>query len=143
MTTWILVANAAEAKFFTSENLRVGKLELVRELTHPDSRKKVGELRSDKPGHYKTDGGAHGSYSETDPKEVEAEHFAIQLARELKSAWDQNKYKHLVMVTPAHFHGLLKKHLDHHLADIIYIPKDYTKYPVAKLEESLKERLYS
>ncbi|HBS51652.1 MAG TPA: host attachment protein, partial [Coxiellaceae bacterium] len=38
---------------------------------------------SDKPGHYKTDGNAHSAYSKNDPKEVEAEHFAIQLAHEL------------------------------------------------------------
>ena len=142
MTTWILVTNAAEAKIFTSENLRIGELKLLRELTHPNSRKKIGDLTSDKPGHYKTDGGMRGAYSKNNPKEVEAEHFAIELAHELKASWDQNQYKHLVIVAPTHFHGLMKKHLDNHLADIIYIPKDYTRYPIAKLADSLKEHLF-
>ncbi|HBS51651.1 MAG TPA: hypothetical protein DEA62_01490, partial [Coxiellaceae bacterium] len=38
--TWILVANAAEAKLLTTDNLRIGELELVREFVHPESRKK-------------------------------------------------------------------------------------------------------
>ncbi len=142
MITWILVANSAEAKILTSENLRTGDLKLLRELKHPDSRKKTGELISDKPGHYKTDGGMRGAYNKTDPKETEAEHFALQLAHELKAGWDQNQYKHLVIITPAHFYGLLGKHLDNHLADIIHFSKDYTRYPLAKLAESLKEHLF-
>ena len=142
MITWILVANSADAKIFTSENLRIGDLKMLRELTHPDSRKKTSELVSDKPGHYKTDGGMHGSYEKNEPKEVEAEHFATELARELKTSWDKNQYKHLVIVAPAHFHGLMKKHLDTHLADIVYIAKDYTRYTTEKLAESLKEHLY-
>ncbi|EKE01703.1 MAG: hypothetical protein ACD_21C00072G0026 [uncultured bacterium] len=142
MTTWILVANAAEAKLLTSENLRIGELKLLRELTHPDSRKKITDLMSDKPGHYKTDTGAYGAFSKNDPKEVEAEHFAMQLAHELKAGWDQNQYKHLVIVTPAHFYGIIKKHLDNHLADIVHISKDYTKYTLIKLVASLKEHLF-
>jgi protein required for attachment to host cells len=143
MITWILVANAAEAKLLTSENLRiVGELKLLRELTHPNSRKKAADLMSDKPGHYKTDGGMRGAYSKNDPKEVEAEHFAIHLAHELKAGWDQNQYKHLVIVTPAHFYGLLGKHLDNHLSDIVHISKDYTRYPLLKLADSLKEYLF-
>jgi protein required for attachment to host cells len=142
MTTWILVANSAEAKILTSENLRVGKLELSREFVHPDSRKKATELTSDKPGHYKTDAGVRGAYSQADPKEVEAEHFAIELANELKSGWDHNKYKDLVVVAPAHFYGVMKKHLDNHLAEIVHVAKDYTKYKLIDLHSSLKEHLF-
>lgn len=143
MTTWILVADSAKARILSSENLRIiSELQLLRELEHPDSRKKTSELASDKPGHYKTDGGMRGSYDKNEPKEVEAEYFAIQLAHELKAGWDQNKYKHLIIVTPAHFYGLLGKHLDKHLADIIHFSKDYTGYPIEKLAESLKEHLF-
>ena len=140
--TWILVANAAEAKILTTDNLRVGELELVREFVHPESRKKISELMSDKPGHYKTDGNAHSAYSKNDPKEVEAEHFAIQLAHELKAGWDKNQYKKLIMVMSAHFYGLIKKHMhDNHALEVVHVLKDYTRYPLAKLHESLKEHL--
>src|SRR3989304_2009389 len=135
--TWILVANAAEAKILTTDNLRVGELELVREFAHPESRKKASELMSDKPGHFKTDGNAHSAYSsKSDPKEVEAEHFAIQLAHELKASWDKNQYKKLIIVTSAHFYGLIKKHMhDNHALEVIHILKDYTRYPISRLHE--------
>lgn len=142
MTTWILVANAAESKLYTSENLRIGELELLREFTHLNSRKKITELMSDKPGHYKTDTGIRGSYSKNDPKEVEAEHFAIQLAHELKTGWNQKQYEHLVIVTPAHFYGLMKKHLDDHLSNAVHVSKDYTKYTPQKLAISLRGHLF-
>lgn len=142
--TWILVANASEAKILTIDNLRTGELELVRELAHPESRKKISDLKSDRPGHYATDSGAHSAYgSKSDPKDVEAEHFAIQLVHELKAGWDQHKFKSLVIITPAHFHGLLKKHL--HLLgalEVAHMSKDYTRYPLPKLHTSLKEHLF-
>lgn len=144
MTTWILIANAAEAELITSDNLRTGELTLLRKLEHPDSRKKASELVSDGPGHYKTDSGMRGSYSsKSDPKEVEAEHFAIELAHELKVGWNQNQYKHLIIVAPAHFYGLMGKHFDSHLPDITHISKDYTRYTLSKLAESLKEHLFT
>lgn len=149
MITWILVANSAEAKILTSENLRiVSELKLLRELQHSNSRKKVTDLMPDKPGHYKVDSGMRGSFTKNDPKEVEAEHFAIQLVNELKSGLDKNHYKHLVIVTPAHFYGLIEKHMGSHFLsgvtrpDITHISKDYTKHPLAKLAESLKEHLF-
>lgn len=142
MITWILIANAAAAKIITSENLRQGGWQLLREFMHPDSRKKVTELISDKPGHYKTDMGARGSYSKNDPKEVVAEHFAIQLAHELKAGWDKNQYDQLVVVTPAHFYGLMKKHLSKNLATIMHVAKDYTKYTLSELTTGLQEQLF-
>ncbi len=142
MITWILIANAAKAKIFSASNLRRGDLKLLCELNHPDSRKKTGDLMSDKPGHYKAGGASRGVFIKNDPKEVEAEHFAIQLAHKLKADWNKNEYNQLVIVSPAHFYGLMKKHLDDNITDIVYIPKDYTRYPVAKLADSLKKHLF-
>ena len=144
MKTWILVANAAEAKLLTSDNLRVGETALVKEFSHPESRKKVSELISDKPGHYKTDANTRGAYSENDQKEIEADHFALELARELKKHWDQHQFKKLLIVTPAHFYGLLKKHLclggD---LEKIHILKDYTKHNHHDLSEAIKGQLFN
>lgn len=142
MTTCVLVANAAQAKILTSENLRVGELKLVREFIHPESRKKAIELTSDKPGHYQTDGGGHGAFNKNNPKEIEAEHFAIQLAHELRSIVGHDQYRHFVIIAPAHFYGLMKKHIEHHISDIVHISKDYTKYPLTKLTASLRESLF-
>ena len=143
MKTWILVANSAEAKILATDKLRTGELEVVREFTHPESRKKISELMTDKPGHYKTDSGAHSAYDKNDPKEIEAEHFAMQLIHELKTGWDQHNFKNLIVVAPAHFYGILRKHMQHfNFCDIDHIPKDYTKYTLSKLHCSLKEHVF-
>lgn len=143
MKTWILVANSSVAKLFTTDNIRTGVLELKKELAHPNSRKKVSELMSDKPGHYKTDSQMRGAYVKNDPKEVEAEHFACDLAREVKIGCDSNEFKKIIIVTPAHFYGLLKKHW--HLNGNIeesHISKDYTKYGLSELQDALNKHLF-
>ena len=144
MKTWILVASSAEAKILTTDNLRIGELEIVREFSHPESRIKTSDLMSGKPGHYKTDNGMRGAYSKNDPKEVEAEHFAFELAHELKIGWDQNQYKSLLIVAPSHFYGLIKKHFhDHKIVELDHISKDYTKYTLFELHDSLKKHLFA
>lgn len=142
MITWVLVANAAEAHLYQSENLRTEGLQLVKDFSHPDSRKKVTDLISDKPGHYKTDTGVHGAYAKGDPKENEAEHFALELVKALKAAHDQKKYFSLVIITPHHFYGHIKKHFNFHIDDVKHIPKDYTKYAMPKLITSIREQLF-
>jgi protein required for attachment to host cells len=143
MKTWILVANAADAKILATESLRTGELVLMRELSHPESRRKNSDLVSDKPGHFKLDSGAHSAYSKGDPKEVEADHFALQLVHELKNGWDQHKFQKLLVVAPAHFYGLLKKHV-HFLdtVEIAHLSKNYIRYPLPKLHASLKEHFF-
>ncbi|MCL5260528.1 MAG: host attachment protein [Gammaproteobacteria bacterium] len=141
MTTWVLVANTAGARIYQSENLRVDNLNLIKELPHPEGRKKISELISDHLGHYKSDTGSRGAFSKGDPKENEAEHFAIMLAKELKTEHEQNKYQDLVLVMPAHFHALLAKHL-RVTNNVVHIAKDYTKYALPKLTQALREHLF-
>lgn len=143
MKTWILVTNAAEAKFLKTDSLRMGELELMRELTHPESRKRNSELKSDRPGYYATGSGFNSAYDRNDPKQVEAEHFAVELAHELKAGWDQHQFKSLLIIAPAHFYGLLKKHL-HILGslELTHLSKDYTKYPLPRLHDALKTHFY-
>ncbi len=135
----ILVANSAEAFLYSCENLRILDLVLIKEFTHPDSRKKISDLICDKPGHFKTDGGAHGSYEKGDPKKVEAEHFALELAKFVKSTVGSANNVKLIVVTPSHFCSLIKKHLDVNIKDTICISKDYTKHQGKELIESLRE----
>ena len=144
MSTWILVANASRAKILTTDNLRVGKLDIMREFAHPESRKKGLELAADKQGSYRTDEDGHGSYSsKSDPKEVEAERFALELVNELKSGLGHNQFGELVIVASAHFYGLLKKHFQPS-ADlkIIHVSKDYTQCDVLDLHEKIKKEIF-
>ena len=145
MSTWVLVANSAEAKLLTSPNFRTENLVLVGEYSHPDSRKKISDLLSDKPGHFKTDGGARSAYDKGDPKKVEVEHFAQELIKQLKAHCDFDKIKTLVIVAPPHVYSLIDNHLHahHNLLDkLVHIGKDYTKYSLPDLNKSLREHLY-
>lgn len=142
--TWILVANASEARLFKTKNTYKIDLELLNHFDHPESRMKNIDLTSDRPGHYESRGGTgRGSYTEhTEPKTVESEHFALQLANEIDSGRVSNSFQKLLVVAPGHFQGLLKKHLNHHLNNIVtFIDKDYTKLPQHDLASHIDSQL--
>src|SRR4029079_10599152 len=72
-------------------------------VTDHNGRKPVGGLRGN---------GRPGVEAETDPKEVEAQKFARELAGELKKGLDDHAYDALILAAPPHFLGLLKDALD-------------------------------
>jgi protein required for attachment to host cells len=150
--TWILIANASQAriysiqkaKLFISNHQYENCLDFITELEHEKSRKKTGELITDRLGSYQTSQGGHGSYVEpTDPKEVEADRFAKEIAEVLDQGRLKGEYEELVIVATPHFQGLLKKHLNHVLSRMISntIEKDYTQYKERELAQQLREQL--
>lgn len=146
MNTWILVADAVEAKIFSSKDLHfVNELTFVQEFQHEAGRKKDADLVSDGHGHYQSSD-AHGAYGEKhEARDIANDNFAAKLAHILKDAWESHKYTNLVIVAPAHFYGLLGKHLDKHVVSaskMQHIVKDYTKYTTLHLAQSLKEHFF-
>lgn len=143
LSTWILVSNASQASLYNSSNLRTSSLNLVKQVTHPESRMKGIDLTTGDSGRCPSDAGPHGAYSKGDPKKNEAEHFAISLAKEIHTICGTNgKCEKLIIVAPAHFCGFIKKHLNVHIDDLIYIAKDYTKYPSKELLETLRKHVF-
>lgn len=143
MNTWILVTNSSEARLCGAENFRVNDLRLIQEFSHPESRKKVTDLIADRKGHSTNDTGGGNSYEgKHDPKEVEAEHFALQLAKQLIAGFEKKQYDQLIVVAPAHFFAYIRKHIHVHINDITNIPKDFTKYPLLKLNSAIKKHLF-
>lgn len=143
MKTWILVANSAAAKLLNTDSLRVKEPTIIDEFFHPNSRKKGSELLADKPGVYKNDTSGVNMFSKNNPKDVEAEHFAVDLAHEIKKYWDQYRFEKLILVMPAQFYGLLKKHL--HFAsnlEVLHLTKDYTKYTTVELQQALVKHFF-
>lgn len=142
MNQWILVANASYASLYSSKNLRTSDLDLVKEFSHPDSRKKVTDLVSSRSGSFRGRGKvcSNAAYERTNPKDVEAEVFAQELCKELKTVCTEKSEK-LYIITTAHFYGLLEKHLNCKAA-IEYIAKDYTRYKQPKLLEALREHIF-
>ena len=143
--TWILVANGSEARLFESE-FRPKTLNLLQEVTHPESREKGIELASDKSGHYQGDAATgastQGSFSEpTDPKEYEMDRFAGELVQILEAGRTANSYQHLIVASSPKFHGLLNKQMNGHLAKLVekHINKDYTSCTEKELLERLNQ----
>lgn len=129
MTTklWIVVANASMARIFSLNKHK--DLKLVQELSHPDSRKKDTELVSDIPGQFRARGGvARGNFcARTEPRKVQAHHFAQEIADILEHGRKTNLFDFIVLITLPGFQGTLKEHLNDHTLHKIkrVIPKDF------------------
>lgn len=135
--TWIVVANASQARIF-SKSKGDHQLSLIQELEHPDSRKKATDLVADGKGRYKARDEAMGTFSSrTNPKEVEAMHFAIELAELLEHGRNVNDFKSLVLIAAPPFQKMLKDHISDHLQALITntIAKDYHAATAKELAE--------
>jgi protein required for attachment to host cells len=127
--TWILVANASQASVYLNEGPNKG-LTRLKMLEHAASREKGADLTTDRPGQQQGPNAGRGSLvGAKSPKEVEAERFALQVARELDHGRTKNAYQRLILVASPHFMGLINQHLDAHVRQLVSdsIEKDYTK----------------
>lgn len=136
--TWIMVANASQARLFSNDGPKRG-LKLVKELLHPESREKTSNLVSDRSGAY--GGTGHGTVGQpADPKHHEAERFAQEVSRELEAGRVKNAYDRLILVASAPFMGLVNNHLPGQVRSLLSesIDKDYTRLPVKELAGHLE-----
>ncbi|MBU1666649.1 MAG: host attachment protein [Gammaproteobacteria bacterium] len=140
--TWIMVANASQAKLFANHGPKKG-LQFIKELAHPESREKTSNLVSDRSGSHT--GTGHGAFVQaTDPKHHEAERFAQEVTRELDDGRINKAYDRLILVASAPFVGLVNSRLPElvrsKLSEII--DKDYTRLPVKELAGHLESYVY-
>jgi protein required for attachment to host cells len=143
-TTWILVANASQARLYANTGPKKG-LVLIKELLHPESREKAADLVSDRPGQMHSPGAGHrASQPRTDPKTNEARHFAQQLARELNQGRSRNQLERIILVAPPAFMGLLNEKLDAPTANLVSdrFEKDYTKSNEKQLAKHLESCIF-
>jgi protein required for attachment to host cells len=138
--TWVLVANASEARLFATE--RLGKdMSMIEDYSHPESRAKGTTLASDRPGSSQGRGSNMGTRGDpNDPKNFEAERFASELADVLDKGRTENAYRRLVLVAGPHFQGLLKAELNDHTRELVsnIIDKDFTACDARELPSRLK-----
>ncbi|WP_162300079.1 host attachment protein [Kineobactrum sediminis] len=145
MSTWLLVANASQARIYETQPRRLRSLTLVEEYAHPESREKGERLSSDRPGHFQATttnmaGSAHGEFVEpTNPKDYEHQRFARELADNLNDARNKQRFDNLIVVASPHFHGLINQNLNEHVAKMIsnHINKDYTELDERELLNKL------
>ncbi|MES2366392.1 MAG: host attachment protein [Sulfuriferula sp.] len=143
-TTWIVVANASLARLYFNNGPKKG-LQLFKELNHPESREKASDLVSDRPGHSPGSGNGQGAFvPATDPKQHEAERFALELSKELEHGRAANHYERLIMVASSPFIGVLNQRLSGHVRSLVSetIEKDYTRATPRELTGHLEHCIY-
>src|SRR5437773_2128773 len=122
--TWILTCNASRARLLL-EKQHGRDYSLVGSYEHADSRAHVRDLMADAQGRKPvgpvpaakaaSPGGGYGrpgAEPDTDPKEVEAQKFAHELAAMLEKGRSDHVYERLIVVAPPHFLGLMRSALD-------------------------------
>jgi len=141
--TWILISNASRARLFAQP--RKGKAwTMVQEFQHPESRLRGHEIMADRPGRTQQSsatGTRAGMEPTTPPKDVEAEHFAQQLADVLEEGHGRNAYTELVLVAPPQFLGLLRKSISAQVAKRVSasLDKDLTDVKEGELPERVAD----
>ncbi|HUW51506.1 MAG TPA: host attachment protein [Sulfuricella sp.] len=143
-TTWILVANASEAKIYANKGSSKG-LEEIAAFDHPDSRKKNSDLVSDRSGHMQSAGNGHGARQPaTAPKQHEHETFARRLAQHIEQGRTGNSYQRLIVAAEPRFRGLLNSQLSVQVRNLISgsLGKDYTKATSKELTGHLGKLIY-
>ena len=146
MDTWIVVADASRGRIFASSK-KGSPWKLVDERDHPESRMKNRDINMKEQGRTRQSFGAgHRPRMEpdTEPKEVEAEHFAHELAERLSDGMKQQACSGVVLVAPPHFLGLLKNSLDAQTSKFLAasVDKDYTDSDVRELMTRLDAVVY-
>jgi protein required for attachment to host cells len=158
MKTWVVVADAARARFFrvdegasvaggsqyapSGEEL-VGALVEIKDLSHPESLRKASEMASDAPGMSSVPGmhSKFGMDEKVSPKEEEAIRFAKEVAETLHA--DAAEYDRLYVVAPPHFLGLLRDATDKavHAKLAGEFHKELTHFPAEQIREHLPAKL--
>lgn len=139
--TWIVTADSASCRIYSYDKNH-SKLQLLKELQHPESRLKAGDsLTTDRPGHYQKSKSARGAYSpHMDAKEVELNDFTREIADELDAGRNNHSYEKLILISSPHMHGLLLQHLNNHVKNLVVnnIQKDLQHYSEHELIDFLK-----
>ncbi|GAB2717575.1 host attachment protein [Halomonas garicola] len=140
MTTYIVVADAARARIFTRDALKLAEQE---NLVNAEGRLHEGDLVTDSPG-----ASVHESASSTARSSDEGsaldnarEVFAKQVADRLYTARIDNSMDKLIIVAPAKFLGLLREKLDASTQKLVIhtLTKNFSKAAVEEIQEAVSE----
>jgi protein required for attachment to host cells len=136
--TLIMITNASTARVFSYQAHEV--FDLLKEFSHPESRQKASDLVSDRPGNVNGKGIGHGTYiPSSNPKEVEAERFAHELADWLDNERKHNRCNQVMLVADPSFLGILNKTLNNQTMKLVFesLNKDYSQVAQRDLPEML------
>ncbi len=141
-TAWIVVADRARARIFSTDWPRIGALREVAALVHPESSLHERDVDTDGPGKFRELGSSPLSGEPpTDFRHRTAVTFAGEVAAQLDKGRMQNQFGHLVLIAPALYLGVLREKLSSPLARMVAseIPKDYTLLKPEEIREQLNK----
>lgn len=140
-TTWILVADSAHSRIFSTLDGRV--IKEVADQSHPQSRQHESELVTDRPGRsFDSAGqGRHAMEPDQHPHEQEAETFAVELAHTLEQGRNQQRFQKLLLIAPPEFLGRLRRHLSKPTAQTVagHIDKNLVELGASELQPYVKD----
>jgi protein required for attachment to host cells len=113
MNLLILIADESRARAFACDG-RNSPLREIEAFIHPKGRLKDQQIVTDRPGRVRTGLGGRAVTAmspHTDPKQVEAEHFAAELANLMGRALEHGEFELLALIAPPRFLGLLRDKL--------------------------------
>jgi protein required for attachment to host cells len=145
--TRVIVADAGRARVFDVVEDRSGSgLVEGTGMVHDKSRLADREILTDRPGRVRTGMGGHAVTAmspRTDPKELEAEHFAAHIADALETAHRAGEFEMLVLAAPPHFLGLLRKSMRRAVSERVgaTVTLDGIRMKVEQLQSSLAKAL--
>lgn len=141
---WIIVADTARARIFSSEK-DTGSLNEIETLAHPESRIHEQELTSDLPGRaFDSQGaGRHAMGQDVDPKKHEAIVFAKTVADHLDAARKQGKYHQLVIVAAPAMLGLIRDNMSKDTQKLVIeeINKNLAQHTTEDIRQHLPAKL--
>lgn len=127
-TTRVVVAHQTGARFMEHRPGFGRHLTLVKQLEHPEGRKKSSELDTDRAGASASSGGGTGGggrsmSTEHSAHQHVAAQFAKEIADELKKERAHGEFNDLILVAEPRFLGLLRGSLDsqtaHHVVSSV------------------------
>ncbi len=138
-TLWIVAANAATATLLECTS-RQHITEIAR-LEHPESRLHSRDLESDIPTHGAAD--RSGLAQRSSAQEREQEHFAQQIASQLKQGLDDHRYGGVVIYASNPFLGELLAHLNDGVRRLVtaHHPHDLTGLSPQQLQARVLNEL--
>ena len=140
-STWVLMTNSNTGRIYLY-NKENNQLALLKEIQHPENKLRDIELTSDRPGHFNSNGGAHGAFTQaSDPKEIKIDDFSRELAKELDHGRNTNAYNKLIVIAPPRMNGLLFQHTNKHVNELVThkIEKDLIHFSEKELLDFLNQ----
>jgi len=161
MKTWVVVADAARARFFavrdnsgaylgseafpSSQPAPKGQLEEVASLSNPAARLSDGDLETDRPGATADRKGdaMHAYEPPNSVRDVEAKRFAGDVVAQLDQARQQGKMERFYLLAAPDFLGLLRELMGKTLREALVgdQAKDFSGRSAEDIRAALPERL--